>query len=64
MFLAVIILTFAASWLVRVWMTRTYEKWGAVPNAVGANGHQVARHILEGKANRSLYSQSGPHATL
>lgn len=47
MFLVVVILTFAASWLVRVWMTRTYKKWGAVPNAVSANGHQVARHILD-----------------
>ena len=26
---------------------RTYEKWGAVPNAVGASGFQVARHILD-----------------
>lgn len=47
MFLIVILLTFAASWLVRLWMNRTYEKWGAVPNAVGATGHQVARHILD-----------------
>lgn len=47
MFLTVIILTFAASWLVRAWMTRTYDKWGAVPNAVNANGNQVARHILD-----------------
>ena len=47
MFLTVIILTFAASWLVRVWMMRTYEKWGRVRNAVGATGYQVARHILD-----------------
>ncbi len=47
MLLIVIVLTFAASWFVRMWMTRTYDKWGAVPNAVGANGYQVARHILD-----------------
>ncbi len=47
MLLLVILGTFAASWLVKVWMTRTYQRWGAVPNAVGANGHQVARHILD-----------------
>jgi len=47
MFLIVIVLTFIASWLVRTWMMRTYDKWGAVQNAVGANGYQVARHILD-----------------
>jgi len=47
MFLIVILASFAASWLVKVWMTRTYQKWGAVPNAVGASGYQVARHILD-----------------
>lgn len=47
MFLIVIVLTFIASWLVRQWMMRTYAKWGAVQNAVGANGEQVARHILD-----------------
>jgi len=47
MFILVVILTFGASVLVRAWMTRTYKKWGAVANAVGANGEQVARHILD-----------------
>jgi len=47
MFLFIVVLTFASSWLVRVWMTRTYEKWRVVPNAVGATGFQVARHILD-----------------
>jgi len=47
MFLVVIIGTFALSWLVKTWMMRTYNKWGAVPNAVGASGYQVARHILD-----------------
>ncbi len=47
MFLIVIIGTFAISWLVKTWMMRTYKKWGAVPNAVGATGFQVARHILD-----------------
>lgn len=28
-------------------MTRTYKKWSTVPNAVGASGFQVARHILD-----------------
>jgi len=41
------ILLFAGSWLVRWWMTRTYAKWRAVPNAVGATGEQAARHILD-----------------
>jgi len=43
----VILFTVAASWLVRTWMMRTYNKWGSVPNAVGASGFQVARHILD-----------------
>lgn len=47
MFIIVIIGTFAISWLVKTWMIRTYNKWGAVPNAVGASGYQVARHILD-----------------
>jgi len=47
MFLFIVVLTFASSWLVRGWMTRTYEKWRVVPNAVGATGFQVARHILD-----------------
>jgi len=47
MLLFVIIATFGISWLVRMWMMRTYKKWGAVPNAVGASGFQVARHILD-----------------
>jgi len=47
MFLLVILASFAGSYLVKIWMTRTYKKWGAVPNAVGASGYQVARHILD-----------------
>jgi len=47
MLLIVIIATFGLSWLVKMWMMRTYKKWGAVPNAVGASGFQVARHILD-----------------
>lgn len=47
MFLLVIILSFGASALVRAWMTRTYGKWSKVPNKAGANGHTVARHILD-----------------
>jgi len=47
MFIIVIITTFAISWLVKTWMMRTYQKWGAIPNAVGASGYQVARHILD-----------------
>lgn len=41
------ILLFGGSWLVRWWMNRTYTKWKAVPNALGATGEQVARHILD-----------------
>lgn len=47
MFILVIVLSFVASSLVRHWMTRTYGKWSQVPNRVGANGHSVARHILD-----------------
>lgn len=47
MLLIVIVLTFAASWLVRWWMMKTYNKWGAVPNAISSNGQQVARLILD-----------------
>jgi len=47
MFLLIIILSFAASTVVRTWMTRTYAKWSKVPNKAGVNGHAVARHILD-----------------
>ena len=46
---------FLAAWLVRWWMMRTYTKWHAVPNAVGANGAQIARHILD--SNRLQHVQ-------
>jgi len=32
---------------VRWWMKRTYAQWKQVRNTVGANGWQVARHILD-----------------
>ncbi len=47
MFILVIVLSFIASSLVRHWMTRTYGKWSQVPNRAGANGHDIARHILD-----------------
>lgn len=46
MLLVIVVLSFAASALVRFWMMRTYAKWGSHPNTVGANGHDVARLIL------------------
>ena len=47
MFILVVVLSFIASSLVRMWMKRTYARWHAVPNTLGANGHAVARHILD-----------------
>lgn len=47
MLIILAIVMFGASGVVRWWMTRTYAKWQAVPNAAGANGWQVARHILD-----------------
>jgi Zn-dependent membrane protease YugP len=47
MFLLIIIVSFAASALVRSWMTRTYGKWSKVANKSGLNGHKVARLILD-----------------
>lgn len=47
MFILVIILSFAGSALVRVWMTRTYGKWSTVHNQAGMDGHTAARHILD-----------------
>lgn len=47
MFIAIIILSFVASSLVRAWMTRTYSKWNSVENHAGVNGHTVARQILD-----------------
>lgn len=46
MFLLLAALAFGGSMLVRWWLNRTYSKWRQVPNAVGANGAQVARFIL------------------
>lgn len=37
---------FLGSFLVRAWLKHTYNKWRQVPNAVNANGGQVADHIL------------------
>ena len=41
------ILSFVGAGLVRWWMKRTYDTWSRVPNAIGVNGHRVARHILD-----------------
>lgn len=46
MFLAVIVVSFVASLLVKTWLTRTYEKWSKVPNKAGLNGHDAAQLIL------------------
>lgn len=47
MFLIVIAVTFGASLLIQTWLKRTYARWQIVPNASGATGAQVARHILD-----------------
>ena len=47
MFLIVTALAFGASFLVQSWLKRTYAKWQVKPNAIGATGAQVARHILD-----------------
>lgn len=47
MFLLVTALAFGASFLVQTWLKRTYAKWQVQPNAIGASGAQVARHILD-----------------
>ena len=39
--------TWLAAAVVRWWMTKTYAKWREVPNTIGANGHTIARHILD-----------------
>ena len=46
MFFIIIVGSFLGSILVRKWLTRTYAHWREVPNQVGANGHTVARQIL------------------
>lgn len=47
MFLLVTAIAFGASFLVQTWLKKTYAKWQVKPNAIGANGAQVARHILD-----------------
>ena len=47
MFIVIIVLSFVASALVRMWMTRTYNKWSTVQNTAGIDGHTAARHILD-----------------
>lgn len=47
MFIAIIILSFVASSLVRAWMTRTYSRWNSIQNQAGVNGHAAARQILD-----------------
>jgi Zn-dependent membrane protease YugP len=41
------LVSFGTSTLVRMWMTRTYNKWSKVTNKAGIDGHAVARHILD-----------------
>ena len=47
MFILVIVLAFGASFLVQTWLKRVYATWQVQPNAIGATGSQVARHILD-----------------
>ena len=47
MFIAIVVFSFIASTLVRMWMTRTYSKWSTVQNQAGIDGHSAARHILD-----------------
>jgi len=47
MFLIIVVLSFVASTLVRLWMTRTYKKWSSVENQAGIDGHTAARQILD-----------------
>ena len=47
MFLTITLIAFGASFLIQAWLKRTYAKWQVVPNASGATGAQVARHILD-----------------
>ncbi len=54
------ILSFGSAALVRWWMNRTYEKWRVVPNALGANGHSVARHILDNNGLQTVQLEVAP----
>ena len=45
MFLIIIVLSFAASALVRVWMKRTYNKWSQTTNSAGIDG-QLSDHYI------------------
>lgn len=47
MFIVIVVLSFVASTLVRMWMTRTYSKWSSVQNQAGIDGHTAARRILD-----------------
>jgi len=54
------ILSFVVAGGVRWWMTRTYSKWRTVPNATGANGHTIARHILDSNGLQSVQLEVSP----
>ena len=41
-------------------MNRTYEKWRVVPNALGANGYMVARHILDTNGLQTVQLEVAP----
>ncbi len=47
MFVIVGLGSFLLAAAVRWWMMRTYKIWGQVANRLGADGKQVARHILD-----------------
>lgn len=45
---------------VRWWMTQTYARWRKVPNAIGANGHTIARHILDSNGLQAVQLEVAP----
>lgn len=54
------ILSFLGAGVVRWWMTQTYGKWKTVPNAIGANGHAIARHILDSNGLQTVQLEVSP----
>ncbi len=54
MIIVIGIVTWLAAAGVRWWMMQTYARWREVPNTIGANGHAIARHILDANGLQSV----------
>ena len=64
MFLLIIVLSFAASALVRAWIKHTYSKWSQISNHAGVDGFTAARKILDANGLQKVKLEVSERGTL